>query len=226
MQAQKNNKTPVRPNRKLTHNNQPSNQGNPSQDTVPVVRAMDKISSDAVVKLPQVVSIPAEAFRPSNENGNNGYYKIRRDGLGTLAGTGETINNSLIAPLNLPDGAVITKVEFNILSLNPHGYFPHLKLVQRGIVNDTRQKGAYSMNTPINKYSVNSMAMTTESGLLDVKTIGSTAMNYKIDNKSSSYFFEVLANKSDRPPTDTRESYWPNDNYLFIWSVEVHYSMP
>jgi hypothetical protein len=145
--------------------------------------------------------------------------------LGSLAGSGETINNSLVAPLSLPDGAVITKIEFNVLSLYPHGYFPHLKLVQRGLVNDSRQKGAYSVNTPVNKYSVNSMAMTTESGLLDVKTIGSERMSYKINNKTSSYFFEVMANKSDRAPVDVNGSNWPNDNYLFIWSVEVHYML-
>lgn len=221
--GQKNNN--VFPNRKLTHNNQPSNQGNQSQDTVPIVKAIDKISNNAVIKLPHVVSIPAEAFRASNENGNNGYYKIRRDGLGTLAGTGETINNTLVAPLNLPDGAVIQKIYFNVLSLYPHGYFPHFRLVQRGIVNTDRQKGAYSFNTPLNKYSMNSIGTNTESGLLDIKTLVADKLNYKINNKGSSYFFEVLANKSDRSPTDARDSYWPNDNYLFIWSVEVYYTI-
>lgn len=225
MYAQKNIKTPVQPNRKLTHNNPQTNSDNQSQDTVPVVKAMDKIKSNAVVKLPQVFSIPAEAFRPSNENGNNGYYKIRRDGLGTLAGTGETINNTLVAPFNLPDGAVIQKIYFNVLSLYPHGYFPHFRLVQRGIVNTDRQKGAYSFNTPLNKYSMNSMGMNTESGLLDIKTLVADKLNYKINNKGSSYFFEVLANKSDRPPADVNGSHWPNDNYLFIWSVEVYYSL-
>lgn len=221
--GQKNNN--VFPNRKLTHNNQPSNQGNQSQDTVPIVKAIDKISNNAVIKLPHVVSIPAEAFRASNENGNNGYYKIRRDGLGTLAGTGETINNSLVAPLQLPDGAVISRIHFNILSLYSYKYFPHLKLVQRGMVKSDRQEGAYLFNAPVNKYSITSFALSTVSGLLDIKTLVADKMDYKINNKSSSYFLEVMANKSDQPPTDVRHSHWPNDNYLFIWSVEVYYTI-
>jgi hypothetical protein len=220
MYAQENGQKPVQSNRTLTHY---QGRGNQSQDTVPVVRAMDRISSNAIVKLPNVVAIPAEAFRASNENGNNGYYKIRRDGLGTLAGTGETINNTLVAPLNLPDGAVIQKIYFNILSLVPHGYFPHFRLVQKGVLNTDRQKGAFSSNTPLNKYSMNSMGMNTASGLLDVKTLVADKLNYKINNKGFSYFFEVLANKSDRAPVDARDSNWPNDNYLFIWSVEVYY---
>src|SRR5688572_10364161 len=214
------------PTRKVTHNTTQANQGGREQDTVPVVKAVNTINSNAIVKLPLVASIPAEAFRPTNENGNNGYYKIRRDGLGTLAGTGEKINNSLVAPLNLPNGAVITKINFNILSLYPHRYFPHLRLIQRGIVNSDRQNGAYMGNTPITKYSVSSMGMNTESGLLDIKTVVTDGLNYKINNKGSSYFFEVLANQSDNPPVDTRGSFWPNDNYLFIWSIEVYYTLP
>lgn len=212
----------VKPARKQTHNN-PAAADTISKDTIPVFRAADRISNNMLIKLPHVISVPAEAFHPSNEAGNNGYYKIRRDGLGTLAGTGETINNTLVAPLQLPDGAVITKVEFNVLSLYPHGYRPHLRLMQRGMVNDARQKGAYSGVTRINKYTASSQGMTTESGLMNLQTLKSETMSYKIDNKTSSYYFEVLANKSDSPPTDVLGSKWPNDNYLFIWSVNVYY---
>jgi hypothetical protein len=214
---------PVKPERKLTNHNSTAVRDSVSKDTVPVFRTIDRINNNTRIKLPHVMSIPAEAFRPSNETGNNGYYKIRRDGLGTLAGTGETINNTLVAPLQLPDGTVITKVEFNVLSLYPHGYRPHLRLIQRGMVNDARQKGAYSGITPINKYTASSQGMTTESGLANLQTLKSESMHYKIDNKTSSYYFEVLANKSDFPPTDVLGSKWPNDNYLFIWSVTVYY---
>jgi hypothetical protein len=96
-------------------------------------------------------------------------------------------------------------------------------LVQKGVLNTDRQKGAFSSNTPLNKYSMNSMGMNTASGLLDVKTLVADKLNYKINNKGFSYFFEVLANKSDRAPVDARDSNWPNENYLFIWSVEVYY---
>lgn len=224
--AQKNNQTPVQPNRKLTHNNPQPNKDNQQKDTVPVVKAMDKISNNATIKLPLVYSIPAEAFRPSSQNGNNGYYKIRRDGLGTLAGSGETINNSLVAPLNLPNGAVITKVEFNMLSIYPQGYMPHLRLMQKGLVKDDRQEGAYLGVVRINKYSVNSFGLTGKGGLLDVKTLTSGPMNFRINNQANSYYFEILANKTDWPPPNAAQSFWPNDNYLFIWSVEVHYFIP
>lgn len=221
--AQKNNQTPVQPNRKLTHNTPAAERQ--TSDTIPVVKANTTINANTTLREPSVISIPAEAFRPSNEIGNNGYYKIRRDGLGTLAGSSEIIRNTLVAPLVLPDGAVITKIEFNVLSLYPHGYRPHLRLVQRGVVNDTRQKGGYMGVTRVNKYSASSQGMTGETGLANIQTLRSENMSYKIDNKTSSYFFEVLANRADHPPIDARDSEWPNDNYLFIWSVEVYYSL-
>ena len=214
---------PVRPVRKPMPNNTIAAGESSTKDTVPVFKAADRINTNTRIKLPHVISIPAEAFRPSNGDGNNGYYKLRRDGLGTLAGTSETINNTLVAPLQLPDGAVITRVEFNVLSLYPHGYRPHLRLIQRGMVDDSRQKGAYSGVTRINKYTASSQGMTTEAGLANIQTLKSESMSYKINNKTSSYYFEVLANQSDSPPADVRGSRWPNDNYLFIWSVTVYY---
>lgn len=226
-------KKPVQPSRKLTHVNQTSNQDNQPNDTVPVVRAMDKMKHDPIVKIPLVYSIPAEEFRPSNINGNIGYYKIRReDGLGTLAGTGETINNTLVAPIHLPDGAVIEKMIFHVLSLRPSGpnsgvnsWFPHFRLVTRGIVRTDRQKGAYMSILPLTYYSATSPAISNRSGLVDVQSISSKEIGHTINNKNAAYYIEILANKDDRPPVDGRGSNWPNDNYLFIWSVEVYYSM-
>jgi hypothetical protein len=170
-------------------------------DTLPVAKGVNTVAmKPGTIKLPNVLSVPAEAFRPSNETGNNGYYKIRRDGLGTLAGSGETINNSLVAPLNLPHGAVINKIEFNMLSLYPHGYFPHLSLVARGVVNSERQKGGYLGITRVTKYSVNSFSLSNESGLMDIKTLVTDKMDYKINNQSGSYYLEVLANKNPNGP--------------------------
>jgi hypothetical protein len=179
-----------------------TNPNNPNRrDTVPVVQGVNTVRTNVgTVKVPNILAIPAEAFRASNQNGEIGYYKIRRDGLGTLAGSGETINNSLVAPLNLPNGAVITKVEFNMLSIAGQGYMPHLRLVQRGLVSSATQEGAYLGITRINKYSVNSHSMTGKGGLLDVKTLKSDPMNFKINNQANSYYFEILANKSDMPP--------------------------
>ena len=196
------------------------------KDTVPVVQGMNTVKTNVgTVKVPSILAIPAEAFQASNQNGNNGYYKIRKDGLGTLAGSGETINNSLVAPLNLPNGAVITKVEFNMLAIAGQGYMPHLRLVQRGLVSSATQDGAYLGVTRINKYSVNSHSFTGKGGLLDVQTLRSDPMNFKINNQSNSYYFEILANKSDSPPANASQSSWPNDNYLFIWSVVVYYTV-
>jgi hypothetical protein len=206
---------------------QTHNPNNPNRrDTVPVVKGVSTVKANVgTVKIPSILAIPAEAFQASNQNGNIGYYKIRENGLGTLAGSGETINNSLVAPLNLPNGAVITKVEFNILSIAGQGYMPHLRLVQRGLVSSTTQEGGYLGTTRINKYSVNSHSFTGKGGLLDVQTLTSDPMNFKINNGSNAYYFEILANKSDSPPASARQSYWPNDNYLFIWSVVVHYTV-
>lgn len=213
--------TPVNPKKTAT------NRTNQKQavDTVPTYRPVNTITHDARIILPFVLSIPAEAFRASNGDGNNGFYKIRRDGLGTMAGNGETLNNTLVAPLQLPDGAVIKKIEFNALSLYPHGHRPHLRLVQRGLIDDARQQGGYKGVTKITNYSASSFALISEKGgLMDIKTIKTENLNYKINNKTSSYYFEVLANKSDIPPADVRGSYWPNDNQLFIWSVTVFYT--
>lgn len=198
----------------------------PPADTVPTFKGVNTITHDATIALPLVLSIPAEAFQASNGDGNNGYYKIRRDGLGTMAGSGETLNNSLVAPLLLPDGSVIKKIEFNALSLYPHGHRPHLRLVQRSFIDDARQRGGYKSVTKITNHSASSFALISEKGsLMDIKTIKTENLNYKINNKTSSYYFEVLANKSDTPPADVRSSQWPNDNHLFIWSVTVYYTV-
>jgi hypothetical protein len=206
---------------------QTTNPNNPNRrDTIQVVQGVNSVKTNVgTVKLPNILAIPAEAFQASNQNGNNGYYKIRKDGLGTLAGSGETINNSLIAPLNLPNGAVITRVEFNMLSIAGQGYMPHLRLVQKGLVSSATQDGAYLGIIRINKYSVNSHAFTGKGGLLDVQTLRSDPMNLKISNQSNSYYFEILANKSDSPPANASQSFWPNDNYLFVWSVVVYYTL-
>jgi len=206
---------------------QTNNPNNPNRrDTVPVVQGVNAVRTNVgTVKVPNILALPAEAFQASNQNGNIGYYKIRKDGLGTLAGSGETINNSLVAPLNLPNGAVITKVEFNMLSIAGQGYMPHLRLVQRGLVSSSTQEGAYLGIVRINKYSVNSYSMTGKGGLLDVQTLKSDPMNLKINNQTNSYYFEILANKSDMPPATAAQSSWPNDNYLFIWSVVVYYTL-
>lgn len=206
---------------------QTNNPNNPNRrDTTLVVQGVNQVRMNpGTVRIPNILSIPAEAFRPSNQSGNNGYYKIRTSGLGTMAGTGETINNSLVAPLNLPNGAVITKIEFNALSIYPHGYRPHLSLVQKGLIKSTTQEGAYSGITRVTKYSVSSFSFEGKGGLLDVKTIVTDNMNYKINNQSNAYYFEVMANKSDAPPANAVQSFWPNDNYLFIWSVVVHYNL-
>lgn len=170
------------------------------------------------------IQIPAEAFTLSNASGNQtgSYYLITGQG-GTMADPRNgIINNSLVAPVSLPVGAVICKVDFHYIKLSSSRSIPHLALVTRGLDGNN---GGFIVRKNLIEYWISSPAATGGAGFA-VKT-SSTEKGFRFpitDQYQNSYYLEIKVDENAGrifPQT----SAWPNGASPFIWGVKLYYTL-
>jgi hypothetical protein len=127
--------------------------------------------------------------------------------------------NSLIAPVNLPAGAVIRRVIFHYIILPGSSAVPHLVLRSHYLT----ANGGFGINKAITSYWLTSNSLNTANGY-DVKaSVTSPGFNVSI-SKSSTHYFEILAADA-RPVTTPQQSIWPDNDKIFIWSIDVQYTL-
>jgi CARDB len=130
-------------------------------------------------------------------------------------------NVTLIAPLHLPVGSKIKRVKFNYIKLAGTDLVPHLVLRshhQRTVSNE-----GWGLNTPITSYWVTSPARDGAEGYRVMGSITNAGFNMSV-TKGSTYYFEILG--ADARSTATpMGSEWPTNDKIFIWSINVYYTL-
>lgn len=128
--------------------------------------------------------------------------------------------NSLVAPLHLPTGAIIRSIKFNYVMLPGGGIVPHLALRSHYLTTE----GGYGINKAITSYWASSNNINGSNGY-KVQTSGtSPGFNVAI-TKGSTHYFEILAGSSQSTNTP-QQSIWPDNDKIFVWSIDVQYTMP
>ncbi|MBL7723732.1 MAG: hypothetical protein JNK27_06270 [Chitinophagaceae bacterium] len=172
-----------------------------------------------------VYTIGPSDFKLSNREGDFGFARISTEGVSIGASTsfsGSRVYNSLVAPLHLPAGAVIVKISFMYINLSTSGCVPHLALRSRF----SDERGGWVSVQPVTSYWIAGTERTeNRNGLADVKS-SVTPAGFRVriaDN--ASYNFEVLADENARSATIPTSSLWPRNGTLFVWGINVHYSL-
>lgn len=136
-------------------------------------------------------------------------------------GGAPTVRNVILAaPLHLPAGAVIRRVKFNYIKLSGTEIVPHLAL--RSYHQAANNEG-WGLSTPITSYWVTSPSRDGTSGYRVMSSTTAAGFNMTFD-KNSTYHFEILGAdaRSTRTP---EESEWPTNDKIFIWSIQVFYTL-
>lgn len=135
---------------------------------------------------------------------------------------GEAIvkNVTLIAPLQLPSDAVIRKIKFNYIKLPGTDLVPHLVLRSNHL---TTGNEGWGSNTPVTSYWVTSDTRDGREGYKVKSSITNSGFNVAI-SKGSTYYFEILGADA-RSTTTPMTSDWPTTDKIFIWSIQVFYTI-
>jgi hypothetical protein len=130
-------------------------------------------------------------------------------------------NVTLIAPLHLPAGSRIRRVKFNYIKLAGTDLVPHLVL--RSHHQQTVSNEGWGLNTPITSYWVTSPARDGTEGYRVMSSITNPGFSIAI-TRGSTYYFEILG--ADARSTATpMSSEWPTNDKIFIWSIQVFYTI-
>jgi CARDB len=130
-------------------------------------------------------------------------------------------NVTLIAPLHLPVGSKIRRIKFNYIKLAGTDLVPHLVL--RSHHQQTASNEGWGLNTPITSYWVTSPGLDGTEGYRVMSSITNSGFNMPI-GKGSTYYFEILG--ADARSTATpMSSEWPTNDKIFIWSINVYYTL-
>jgi CARDB len=131
------------------------------------------------------------------------------------------ITAGMSAPLHLPAGASIHKIVFNYMLLPGHSAVPHLVLRSHFLTADKNE--GWGSNTHLTPFWVSSESPNGTNGY-QVKFSKTDPGFNVIINEKATYYFEVLADES-RSRGIPQTSRWPNDERMFIWSIQVYYTL-
>lgn len=206
------------------NNSQTNNQGNNQQTNNPseVTAVQTGVRVNAQLAKVDTLSyvIGRSDFRLLNNNTGE-YMKILPQGvtIKTESSSGKS-SNSLVAPLHLPVGAIIRNVKLNYVMLPQGGVVPHLVLRSHYLTS----QGGYGINKAITSFWVSSNNLNGSNGY-NVQTSG-TSQGFNVAvSKGSTHYFEILAGSSQSTNTP-QQSIWPDNEKIFIWSIDVQYTLP
>lgn len=216
------NKNPQKPQSNSQTNNSSNNNQQTSDPGKPVITtAPNTIRVNAQVSRPDTFNyvIGRSEFRLVNANEGD-YIKVFPHGATIKKNGGGRSKGTLIAPVNLPVGAKIINVRFNYIVLPQSGAVPHLVLRSHYVTSS----GGYGINTPITSYWLTSGNLNNTNGYYNVQASGTSAgFNVGI-TKGSTHYFEILAGSAQSTITP-QQSDWPDNEKIFIWSIDVQYTM-
>jgi CARDB len=168
------------------------------------------------------LSIGKTEMRLALEEKSNEYIKIFPQGITIKSSqyTEQKSKSSIIAPINLPTGAVIRRVVFYYIVLPQSDGVPHLVLRSNYLTAD----GGYGINKPITSYWITSGSLNGRNGY-DVKSSSSApGLNIAVV-PGSNHYFEILAGSASSTATP-QTSVWPDNEKIFIWGIDVKYTLP